>query len=234
MPDHYVAGASAGYGYAVPGQDSRLRGTGRLADDLWLLAHDDRTGKCRIGPRPLGLGLAGGLLCELLLAGQAGVTRDGLIIAGAKPPPDPRAHHGSLLRQITSEPVPLPVRDWIRFISQSSAREVTARLEQDGYLTVTRRRVPGLQDRRTPRNPDWAITPISRAGAALDPRRPAGPYAGALAGLAAASGLGFRLDQYLRAGRTVQAAVASLTPPLRQVIDQTEITVSAAVHSPRT
>ena len=234
MPDRYVAGARAGYGYAVPGQDSRLRGTGRLADDLWLLAHDDRTGKCRIRPRPLGLGLAGGLLCELLLAGQAGVTRDGLIIAGATPAPDPRALYGSLLRLIVSEPGLLPVRDWIRFISQSSAREVAARLELDGYLTVTRRRVPGLPDRRAPRNPDWAITPISRAGAALDPRRAPDRYAGSLAGLAAACGLGFRLDQYLRAGRTVQEASLSLPPGLRLLITETEVTVSAAVHSSRT
>ena len=39
-----------------------------------------------------------------------------------------------------------------------------------------------------------AIPPISRAGAALDPRRTPDPYGGALAGLAAACGLGFRLS----------------------------------------
>lgn len=217
----------------MPERDIRLRGTGRLADDLYLLGHDDRTGKCRLKPRPLGLGLAGGLLAELLLAGQADVTREGLLVTGAKAAPDPRSHQG-LLRLVTTEPGLLPVSDWLRFISQTSAREVTARLEHDGYLSVIPRRIPGLQDRRVPGNPQWAITPITRAGAALDPRRAADPYACALAGLAAACGLGFRLDQYLRPDRIVQDAVASLAPGLRQVIAQTEVAVSAAVQSPRT
>ena len=44
-----------------------------------------------------------GLLCELLLAGQAGVTRDGLIIADAKPAPDPRAHYGSRWRPVLDQ-----------------------------------------------------------------------------------------------------------------------------------
>jgi hypothetical protein len=46
-----------------------------------------------------------------------------------------------------------------------------------------------------------AITPISRARAALDPRCPPGQYACALAGLAAASGLAFRRDPYRPASR---------------------------------
>jgi hypothetical protein len=53
--------------------------------------------------------------------------------------------------------------------------------------------------------------------------------------LAVACGLGFRLDQYqTRAGRSAGDAVAHLPPDLRQLITQTQITVSAAVLSQRT
>jgi hypothetical protein len=53
--------------------------------------------------------------------------------------------------------------------------------------------------------------------------------------LAVACGLGFRLDQYqTRAGRSAGDAVAHLPPDLRQLITQTQITVSSAVLSHRT
>ncbi|WP_212987259.1 GOLPH3/VPS74 family protein [Actinoplanes auranticolor] len=38
----------------------------RLTDDLWLAAHDGVKGSCLIGSRPLGVGLAAGLLAELV------------------------------------------------------------------------------------------------------------------------------------------------------------------------
>lgn len=42
--------------------DTGLSGTGLVADDLYLTAHDDRPGKPLLPPRPLGTGLAGALL----------------------------------------------------------------------------------------------------------------------------------------------------------------------------
>ncbi len=36
-----------------------LNGTGRVGDDLWLMAHHERSGKTCVQPRALGLGLAG-------------------------------------------------------------------------------------------------------------------------------------------------------------------------------
>jgi hypothetical protein len=43
-----------------------LSGTGRLADDLYLLAHHEITGKPHLQPRAAGLGLAGALLAPAL------------------------------------------------------------------------------------------------------------------------------------------------------------------------
>ena len=141
-----------------------------------------------------------------------------------------------LLRQIADEPSPLPVRAWLGFLARTAARDVAARLEQAGYLTRVRSRVPGRPGRMVPVNPDWAFAPMLRVRSALDPAREVTPYAAALAGLAVACGLGFRLDQYQarRPAAAPRTPSRYLAPDLRQLITQTQITVSSAVLSHRT
>ena len=73
----------SGGGATSPGLD----GTGWVGDDLYLLAHNDVTGKPYVQPRPLGLGLAGGLLAELVLAGAVSLGRDEVVAAGHRAPP---------------------------------------------------------------------------------------------------------------------------------------------------
>jgi hypothetical protein len=58
---------------------ARLAGTGRLADDLYLMAHNDVSGRPYLQPRALGLGLAGALLAELVLAGRVDAGPQDLI-----------------------------------------------------------------------------------------------------------------------------------------------------------
>lgn len=232
MPVRYVVRPAERYGQAVP-EDSRLRGTGRVADDLWLMAHDDRTGRALLQARSLGLGLAGGLLADLFLGGHAGFGQDGTIRPGPRAHRAPRADT-ALLELMVAEPVPLPARDWLRFLAASAADEVGARLKDAGYLTTVPRRARWLPGRLIPSDPDWAITPISRAGMALDPRRSAGPHACALAGLATACGLGFRLSQYLTHARTVPDMVLPLPPDLRALIACTQAAAASAVLSRRT
>jgi hypothetical protein len=223
----------AGRGYPGP-LDAGLSGTGLVADDLWLLAHDDRTGRPLLPPRPLGTGLASALLAELMLARLIGLRSDTAVVISRDVPRTAAAGH-VLLKLVADEPSPLPVRAWLGFLGQIAARDVALRLEQAGYLTRTRSRLPGRPARMVPVNPDWAFAPMTRVRSALDPAREVAPYAGVLAGLAVASGLGFRLDQYQTgAGRSTADAVAHLAPDLRQLITQTQITVSAAVLSHRT
>ena len=50
-----------------------------LADQFYLIAHEDRTGRSRLHPRATGLGLAAGLVGELLLLDRVRVN-------GAKSP----------------------------------------------------------------------------------------------------------------------------------------------------
>jgi hypothetical protein len=223
----------AGHGYPGP-VDAGLSGTGLVADDLYLLAHDDRTGKPLLPPRPLGTGLAGGLLAELMLACCIGLRPDTAVVIGPDVPRTAVAEH-ALLRQIADEPNPLPVRAWLLFLARTAARDVGLRLEHAGYLTRVRCRVPGRPGRVVPVNSDWAFAPVIRARAAVDATRRPMVEDVVLAGLAAGCGLGFRLNQYQAAAdRSVEDAVAHLAPDLRQLITQTQITVAAAVLAHRT
>lgn len=60
----------------------------RLTDDLWLAAHDTMSGATVIGQWPLGVGLAAGLLAELLHAGSLTLSRGELFRTTAPPPDD--------------------------------------------------------------------------------------------------------------------------------------------------
>jgi hypothetical protein len=223
----------AARGYPGP-LDAGLSGTGLAADDLYLLAHDDRTGKPLLPPRPLGTGLAGALLAEVMLTSCIGLRSDTAVVIGRDVTPAGVYGH-VLLKQIAEEPSPLPVRAWLLYLARTAVRDVALRLEQAGYLTRVRSRILGRPGRMVPVDPDWAFSPMVRARSALDPGRKPTSYAGALAGLAAACGLGFCLDQYhSQADRSTDNAVAYLTPDLRQLITQTQITVHAAVLSHRT
>lgn len=223
----------AGRGYLGP-LDAGLNGTGLVADDLYLLAHDDRSGRPLLPPRPLGTGLASALLAEVMLAGWIGLRPDTAVLIGRDVAPAVVYGH-VLLRQVAEEPGPLPVRTWLRYLARTAVRDVAVRLEQAGYLTRVRSRVPGRPGRMVPADPDWAFCPVVRARSALDPGREPTLHAAALAGLAVACGLGFRLDQYhSHADRSIGDAVACLPPDLRQLITQTQITVHAAVLSHRT
>ena len=80
---------------------TQLGGTGRLADDLWLVAHHEITGKPHLRPRAAGVGLAGGLLAELMLAGGIRLWRGMIVPAGGPVSRDGLAR--AVLVQVTSE-----------------------------------------------------------------------------------------------------------------------------------
>src|SRR5690349_6642818 len=111
------AAGPAGRGYPGP-LDAGLSGTGLVADDLYLLAHDDRTGKPLLPPRPLGTGLAGALRAELMLARCIGLRSDTAVVIGQHMPRTAVAGH-VLLKLIADEPSPFPVRAWLLFLSQT-------------------------------------------------------------------------------------------------------------------
>lgn len=85
-----------------------------LTDDLWLAAHDSVNGKPQIGDWPLGVGLATGLLAELV-HGQLCVLEQGELFRTTAEAPDDPALLPLLLKMETEErswptPQPSPTR----------------------------------------------------------------------------------------------------------------------------
>src|SRR5262249_12021636 len=107
-------------------------GTRSIADELFLLAHDDVTGKPRLHPRVTGIGLAGALLAELLLPGLLGI-RAGILLPFTDVTPG-----DSLLRQafapIQVERPAKPIRPWLDALAGVAANGVPERLAQAGVL----------------------------------------------------------------------------------------------------
>lgn len=211
-----------------------LTGTGRLGDDLYLLAHHEQTGKPHLQPRALGVGLAGGLLAELTLAGSIRVWRGMVMPAGGIAPADEVADR--VLALVAGEREHLPVRDWLLFLARTAPREVACRLAADGYLTRTAGRRPWHAGRWVPIDADSAFAPLVRVKSALRAAGPLSTQNAALGGLATACGLGHQLalDLPPDAGRRLQTAVRDLHPWLRELIAQTQATVDATVLSHRT
>lgn len=212
---------------------ARLSGTGRLADDLYLMAHHEVSGKPYLQPRAVGLGLAGALLAELMLAGKVCLRRDGVVVADRTPPEDGLAH--SVLGQVLSEHERHAAWDWLLFLARTAAGDVARRLEQSGYLTQTSARRPWRAERWVPVDADCAFAPLTRARPALGSSGPVTAQSAALAGLAAACGLGPRLSLYAppKVRGCLDQVMLQLDPGLRDLIAQTQAAVDSALLSHR-
>lgn len=209
-----------------------LGGTGLVADDLYLMAHHETSGKPLVQPRALGIGLAGGLLAELMLADSIGVRPGGTVAPGRVLPADGLARQ--VLGQLAAEPEPHPVREWLLFIGRTATENVACRLGRSGYLTRSDGRIRRRAGRWVPVDPDWAYSPLIRVRSALDPARPLLVHGAVLAGLAAGCGLGFRLaDCVPLVGRSVEEAVWQLDPGLQELIAQTGSAVGSALLAHR-
>jgi hypothetical protein len=212
---------------------AQLTGTGRLADDLYLMAHSDLTGRPYLRPRAAGLGLAAGLLAELALAGRLRVGPHSVSAVGSAAQDKGLATR--VWGQVAREREACPAAQWLAFLGRTAAEDVAARLGEAGYLARAASRFPWPGPRWRPVDPDCAFVPITRARAALDPSRVLTPEGAALAGLAVACGLGGRLRAHAvpGQGRSLDQALAVLPADLSELITQTRVAVDGTVLSPR-
>jgi hypothetical protein len=206
-----------------------------LADDYFLLAHDDRSGKARISPKSLELGLAGAMIAELVVDQRLLVEGASLRVLRADPPPDPLAH--TVLATMLAEPQHREVRTWLAYLGQTAIDSVAQRLVRVGIAQPIQTR--------------WLLKPVTRY-VATDINLPAGRVVRlrrlltnaepmsvadcALSGLAAVTGLSGHVlwDGHPAGIRRLQRAIAELPTPLRHLIAQVEAAVGDAVLSQRT
>jgi len=212
---------------------TRLTGTGLLADDLYLLAHHDVTGRPYLQARALGIGLAGGLLAELVLDGAVRVSGGQVAVTFAARSPDRLGHQ--VLGLVARDREPRPAGEWLVFLAGRATDHIAVRLAEAGYLKLVSSRRPWPSPRWVPVSSDCAFAPFGRMRIVLDPARGVSGPDVALAGLAVGCGLGTRLLPYGPAGarRHLDDLVRQLDPDLRELIVQVQAAVDAAVLSHR-
>src|SRR5256885_6055326 len=159
-----------------------------LADDLFFFMHDDRTGRPRLHPRAVGLGLAGALLGELMLFNRLTIQDGVLAVVDDRPPRDAVIH--ALLDQVLAERQPHGVRTWLAFFSQGATEQVAARMVRAGHVTRVEPRWPRWSGVRwVPADMSTAAWPAARLRHRLHREEPLDTPDVVLTGLVDAAGL---------------------------------------------
>jgi hypothetical protein len=206
-----------------------------LADDYFLLAHDDRSGKARISPRSLELGLAGAMIAELVIDQRLLVEGALLHVLRTDPPSDPLAH--TVLATMLAEPQHRNVRTWLAYLGQTAIDAVAQRLVRVGIAQpIQTRRLLKAVTRYVATDINLAAGRVVRLRRMLTNGEPMSVADSTLSGLAAVTGLSGHVlwDGHPAGGRRLHRAIAELPPPLRQLIAQVEAAVGDAVLSQRT
>ncbi len=206
-----------------------------LADDFFLIAHDDRDGRARLSPKSVELGLAGALIGELVLEQRILVEGPRLRLISREPPSDALAH--TTLATMLAEPQHREVRTWLAYLGQTATDSIGQRLVRAGI--VEQQQVRKLL-RTTVRYvasdinlPAGRVVRLRRLLTSGEPMRVADTTLG---GLAEATGLTGHIlwDSDATSVRRLHAMVAALPPPLRDLIVQVEAAVGDAVLAQRT
>jgi hypothetical protein len=206
-----------------------------LADQYFLIAHEDRTGRSRLHPRATGLGLAAALIGELILEGRVGIADGDLVILDRHPPADALAH--DILDLLVAQSRHRDVRTWLAFLSQDSAARVGERLMRLGAVEpVVRRRMLSTQTLYMPNSAE------QRNAAAWAPARLANLLVRGiemsvsdriLVGIIAATGLTrhvlYDFEMHRQAFQTLPNAVESLPSDLRELVEYTEASVGSVL-----
>lgn len=128
-----------------------------LADRLFMIAHDEVTGKPAVNPDLLGSGLAGALLADLVFTDRIDVVNNTVVLYNAAPTGESVLDR--LLEQIGRQDGDHLVRTWVEHLRDSSAQQVSTHLLQ--RRTVYEERSRSLLGRTSVRY--LALDPLSSA-----------------------------------------------------------------------
>jgi hypothetical protein len=162
-----------------------------LADELFLVGHDQYSGKPQVSDSALDTGLAGAVLGELALAGRIYVADDTNVIVRDQRPWGERVSDAALA-EILKQREPHPVRAWVEYLRDHSRTMVAPRLVQAGLIERVQARAMLKQIVRYPAtDPLKAASAQARLRYMLDHPSNLDEQTAALAGLVLGSGLDF-------------------------------------------
>jgi hypothetical protein len=139
-----------------------------LASEFFLLAHDEYDGTAAANPTALGNGLAGALLCELIIAGRVTAYGSKLSVRDPRAYGDPATD--AVINEMCLQRGDHPVRDWVEHLGEESVRQVAQRLVNVGVVQHehTRRLLGRSVDRYPAVDPLEGGRPRAELSIALD------------------------------------------------------------------
>lgn len=199
-----------------------------LADEFYLIAHEDNTGRPRLHSKTTGYGLAAALLAELFLHGNVAIDRQTVNVVSTLAPQDLLAH--TVLEHLLTETQRHPIRDWLAFLGRTATEDVAKRLTRIGVLElVESRRLWTVTSSYQPIAMNEAAWPYARLSTRLAEHQEMNLPDQILTGLAFATGLtrAMVFEEAQQAGRAyLSQVVAQLPPPMRILVSETEIAIS--------
>jgi hypothetical protein len=120
-----------------------------LADELFLVGHDQYTGKPHISDNALDTGLAGAVLGELVLTGRLYVDEDTLVVVRDQRPYGERVSDAALA-EVLKQREQHPVRAWVEYLRDHARTMVAPRLVQMGMIERVQARSMLKQTTRYP------------------------------------------------------------------------------------
>lgn len=164
----------------------------RLADELFLIAHDEFSGKPLSGANLLDAALAGAVLAELIADGRITIDKGGVYLVDPRPWQEPLTD--LVLEQILQRGTGHATRLWLEYMrtEMEICNRVGSRLASAGWVRRVESR--GLSFRASVRWPatdaNRAASPRVRLTAVLErSREPLDLYTATLAALVRAGGL---------------------------------------------
>ncbi|MFE9691721.1 GPP34 family phosphoprotein [Micromonospora sp. NPDC005806] len=201
-----------------------------IADEFFLIAHNDSRGKAKLHPAATALGLAAGLLGELLLFGRITIASGMLTVLDRRPPADALAH--TVLDQLIGEPQHRAVRIWLSFLAQTGVTSVGERLARAGVLRrQENRRLLRTSLSYVPVDVNTTAWPAARLSTLLERPEPIVVPDSLLLGLIAATGLTREVlwNAGPQAHHQLSVLIPALPAPLKELVAHTEAAVGAAV-----
>jgi|SRR5947207_5900934 len=206
-----------------------------VASGFYMLAHDDLTGRPRLHRRAVGLGLAAGLLAELLYLNRIMIGQGEVRVVDRTPPADVLAH--LVLAQLIAEPQHVRVRTWLDYLAVEAGDQVAGRLVLTGYLRKeVSRRMFRSATVYVPVDMNRFALALARLSTMLRRLEPMGYVDTCLAGLSVATGLDtLVLDGASReTWRHLRSVADRIWPPLHELLAHTAAAVGGSVLSHRT
>ncbi|MFE9207467.1 GPP34 family phosphoprotein [Micromonospora sp. NPDC007230] len=206
-----------------------------LADEFFMLAHDDQSGRPRLPHSSITFGLAAALLAELGSARRIHFERGELTILDQRAPDDWLQH--MVLARLIAMSQHTGTRTWLAYLAATSYDLVAQRLWQAGMVKPkTERRMFKTVTVYAPTDMNVAAWSWARLLGSLRNLEPLDTFDLALAGIARE----VRLDQWILQGTPhastthLRQLLAEAPPPMRDLLAALNAAIGNAVMSHRT